>query len=229
MSYIEKNDYFDYVIIGAGIGGLMFAYQMGQNNRDAKILVVEKGDVLFNRKCPINEGKVSKCINCNNCAIMSGVAGAGAFSDAKFNITTEYGGWIDDYIKIDDALDYMERLDNILMELRDKTKTPRIYYPNNELQKKALEYDLHLLQGKVRHFGTDGIYTVMQNLEDKLFNKKYGNNIQLLTNTYVSSEDIDVEKDYPKFEIWKDGEQIYHTYGDDVSKKVEEEINNTCF
>ena len=38
MSYIEKNDYFDYVIIGAGIGGLMFAYQMGQNNRDAKIL-----------------------------------------------------------------------------------------------------------------------------------------------------------------------------------------------
>ena len=41
---------------------------------------------------------------------------------------------------------YMERLDNILMELRDKTKTPRIYYPNNELQKKALEYDLHLLQ-----------------------------------------------------------------------------------
>ena len=134
----------------------------------------------------INEGKVSKCINCNNCAIMSGVAGAGAFSDAKFNITTEYGGWIDDYIQIDDALDYMERLDNILMELRDKTKTPRIYYPNNELQKKALEYDLHLLQGKVRHFGTDGMYTVMQNLEDKLFNKKYGNEYASSTTSWWS-------------------------------------------
>lgn len=214
MAYIEKNDYFDYVIVGAGIGGLMFAYQMGENNRDAKILVVEKGDVLFNRKCPINEGKVSKCINCKNCAIMSGVAGAGAFSDAKFNITTEYGGWIDDYISINDALDYMERLDNILMELRDKTKTPRIYYPNNELQKKALEYDLHLLQGKVRHFGTDGIYTVMQNLEDKLFNEKYGNNIQLLTNTYVSSEDIDVENKKLYLNIPNNmGTKGYVTYG----------------
>jgi len=65
MAYIEKNDYFDYVIIGAGIGGLMFAYQMNENNPNAKILVIEKGDVLFNRKCPINEGKVNKCINCN--------------------------------------------------------------------------------------------------------------------------------------------------------------------
>ena len=206
MGYIEKNDYFDYVIIGAGIGGLMFAYQMGENNRNAKILVVEKGDVLFNRKCPINEGKVSKCINCNNCAIMSGVAGAGAFSDAKFNITTEYGGWIDDYIQIDDALDYMERLDNILMELRDKTKTPRIYYPNNELQKKALEYDLHLLQGKVRHFGTDGIYTVMQNLDDKLFNKIYAidSNGKKKTLSVDVNDEEDTKSYFEKYNLDKD-------------------------
>ena len=205
---------YDVLIIGAGPGGIFTAYELMEKNPKLKVAVFEMGHELKKRKCPIDGDKIKSCIHCKSCSIMSGFGGAGAFSDAKFNITTEYGGWIDDYIQIDDALDYMERLDNILMELRDKTKTPRIYYPNNELQKKALEYDLHLLQGKVRHFGTDGIYTVMQNLEDKLFNKKYGNNIQLLTNTYVSSEDIDVENKKLYLNIPNNiGRKEYVTYG----------------
>ena len=32
------------------------------------------------------------------CCITSGFGGAGAFSDGKFNITTEFGGWLTDYL-----------------------------------------------------------------------------------------------------------------------------------
>lgn len=39
-------------------------------------------------------------------------------------------------------------------------------------------------------------------------------------------EDLDPNEDYPKLEIWKDGEQVYRTSGSDVLKKVANEINS---
>ena len=46
---------------------------------------------------------------------MEGIAGAGAFSDGKYNITTEFGGWLQEIRE--DTLDYIEKADAILVEL----------------------------------------------------------------------------------------------------------------
>ena len=192
---MNLNNHYDFVIIGAGIGGLMFTYRIMKNLPDAKVLLIEKGSYLADRKCPIVQGKVNKCINCKNCAIMSGIAGAGAFSDAKFNITTEYGGWIDQYMDSNTAIQYMVVLDDILQSYSDKNNTYYIYQPNEELQKEALKYDLHLLQGKVRHFGTDGILNIMSNLEKDLY-KSSNSNLTILTNTYVEYQNINIDKKY---------------------------------
>ena len=181
------NKSYDIVIIGAGIGGLMLAYQASVNKPTNKILIIDKGNMLSERKCPIIKNKTNICVKCKQCSIMSGFAGAGAFSDAKFNITTEYGGWINEYIPDNLALGYMNRLDKILCNLsNDSVKD--LYYPNDKLKYEALKYDLHLLQGKVRHFGTDGIFQIMRNLQSYIL---LTDNIDIISNQHIKPENID--------------------------------------
>lgn len=191
----ENIKYYDYVVVGAGIGGLMFTYRIHKKNPNKKILIIEQGKLLEKRKCPIIENKIKKCANCSTCAIMSGFAGAGAFSDAKFNITTEYGGWINEYIDDKLALYYMEELDRILIKLNDIddnfNKTYKIYEPNILLKKKALENDLHLLSGRVRHFGTDGIRIIMDILEEEILNSQ---NITYLDSTIITPQNININE-----------------------------------
>ena len=87
------NSNYDVVIIGGGISGLMCAHRLITNDRDLSILLLEKGNKLTNRQCPIVKKKTNYCLKCQPCAIMEGMAGAGAFSDGKYIISTEYGGW----------------------------------------------------------------------------------------------------------------------------------------
>ena len=189
------NKNYDIVVIGAGIGGLMFAYQAAINNPNDKILIIDKGNMLLERKCPIIDNKTNICVKCKQCSIMSGFAGAGAFSDAKFNITTEYGGWINEYISDNLALDYMNKLDKILVNLSNDS-VRELYYPNNQLKYEALKYDLHLLQGKVRHFGTDGIFQIMRNLQNWIH---LTDNIDIIFNRHILPENINIKNNTIEF------------------------------
>ena len=85
-------------IVGGGISGLMAAYRLTQSDKNIEVELYEKGEDLVYRSCPILAKKVEKCVNCRHCAIMEGLAGAGAFSDGKYNITTEFGGWLQNII-----------------------------------------------------------------------------------------------------------------------------------
>ena len=80
---------YDVAIIGAGPGGIYSAYELIKLNKGLKIVVLEEGNPLEKRKCPIDGKKVKSCINCKTCAIMNGFGGAGAFSDGKYNITNQ--------------------------------------------------------------------------------------------------------------------------------------------
>ena len=44
-----------------------------------------------------------------------GLAGAGAFSDGKYVISTEYGGWLTDFLQPSTVIDYIEQADKILV------------------------------------------------------------------------------------------------------------------
>ena len=174
---------YDVIIVGGGIGGLMAAKRLIDSNKNISVAIFEQGSALSKRKCPIVEGKAEKCIHCSSCAIMSGIAGAGAFSDGKFNITTEYGGWLQEYIGHDKALDYQYQVYDILKPLDDKHK---VYKPNDKLKAEAIKYDLHMLQGEVVHFGTDGNLRIMTKLVEML-----EKSVDIYTSTKV--EDIDIE------------------------------------
>ncbi|NLP22227.1 MAG: FAD-dependent oxidoreductase [Erysipelotrichaceae bacterium] len=189
------NKEYEIVIIGGGIGGLMLAYNLVSQNKYKDILLVEKGRPLESRSCPIVTGKVDKCIKCSPCNIMEGMGGAGAFSDGKYNISTEYGGWLPDVMDSKEVLKYIHKADEILMSFGATKET---YKPDNKLKKLCLQYDLHMQQAEVKHLGTDANFLTMTKLVDYLKGK-----IQIETLSNV----VDVNKDTKEVFIKQNGKE----------------------
>jgi uncharacterized FAD-dependent dehydrogenase len=96
---------------------------------------------------------------------MNGLAGAGAFSDGKFIITSEYGGWLTDFISSDEAVTYMEKADSILVSFG---ATKKRYLPSDDLKKICLQNGLYMKQGEVKHLGTEKNIEIMRNLIEKI-------------------------------------------------------------
>ena len=74
----------DVVIIGAGPAGIFTALELVKLGSKQKIVMIEKGSAMENRKCP--KSKTKKCVNCKPCNITTGFSGAGAFSDGKLSL-----------------------------------------------------------------------------------------------------------------------------------------------
>lgn len=121
----------DVVIIGGGISGLMMAYSLKQQNHNLEVVLLEKGHSLEKRKCPIIEKHVNECIDCPYCAIMEGLSGAGAYSDGKYIISTEYGGWLTDFYDDETVIDAIEQADAILVNFG---ATKDRYHPDASLK-----------------------------------------------------------------------------------------------
>ena len=154
---------YDVVIVGGGIGGLMAAYRLRKNSPNIKIAVTERGNKLEKRHCPA--GKSKPCVHCEVCSITSGFAGAGAFSDGKFNLGTAYGGTLGEELGDDLANEYIDEVDKILTEYCTSGE-PVVYHSNDDLKLKCLQNNLRLLDMNVKHLGTDNNYATMQNLID---------------------------------------------------------------
>ncbi len=158
---------YDVIIIGAGPGGIFTAYELHKLAPEKKVAVLETGAPLAERKCPIDGKKIKSCIGCKTCAIMNGFGGAGAFSDGKYNITTEFGGTLHEYIGKEEAVDLMNYVDAI--NLSHGGEGTKLYTTaNSSLKTKCLQNGLHLLDASVRHLGTDVNYIVLENLYNEL-------------------------------------------------------------
>ncbi len=162
---------YDVMIIGAGPGGIFSAYELLQKKPEWKILVLEAGNSLDKRKCPIDGDKVKSCIGCKTCAIMNGFGGAGAFSDGKYNITNEFGGTLHEYIGKQKAVELMEYVDGINVSYGGH-KTKLYSTANTQFKRLCLQNGLHLLDASVRHLGTDINFEVLENLYNELKEKR---------------------------------------------------------
>lgn len=161
---------YDLVIIGAGPAGIFTAYEAIKLNPDLCICIIEKGDELSSRCCPITLGKTKKCVHCKNCSIMHGFGGAGAFSDGKYNITNNFGGKLYEHVGEEKALELMEYVDTINLSFGGENA--KLYSTSDsKLKKIALQHGLNLLDAKVRHLGTDTNYIVLENLYNFLIDK----------------------------------------------------------
>ena len=73
----------DVAIIGAGLAGIFAAYELVVQRPDLEVLLLEQGEPIRSRNCPILQGKVGTCVHCKTCAVMRGFGGAGAFWTAN--------------------------------------------------------------------------------------------------------------------------------------------------
>lgn len=200
---MSMKKHYDVAIVGGGIGGIMAAYRLVTANPALSVCIFEKGNALTGRSCPIVTKKVDHCIKCKSCAIMEGMAGAGAFSDGKYVISTEYGGWLTEFLPAGTVIDYIEQADKILVQFGATTER---FMPNNDLKKLCTQHDLHMNQAQLKHLGTDSNFETMRKLIEDLSTR-----CDILTNTEV----LDVDKNTNKITVAdKNGE---HTVtADDV-------------
>lgn len=154
---------YDVLIVGGGAGGLFGAYEFMEKNPSLSVCILEKGAPLAKRKCPIDGVKVKNCIHCEHCSITSGIGGAGAFSDGKYNITNNFGGDLWTYVGEGPALSLMKYVDGI--NLAFGGQGAKIYSTvGSDLKRRALQCDLHMLDAQVRHLGTERNYQILSNL-----------------------------------------------------------------
>lgn len=161
---------YDVIIVGAGAGGSFAAFEFTKLKTEKKVLVIDAGRKVKNRTCPITEGKVDHCINCKPCNIMYGFGGAGTLSDGKYNITTNFGGDLHQYVGVNKAMELMEYVDNRLTEI-DGNESKLYSTDNTDLKTICLKNNLHLLSAKVRHFGTDRNREILQKIYDYVKDK----------------------------------------------------------
>lgn len=173
---------YDIGIIGGGPAAIFAAYECVLKYPQLKVIMIEEGHEIKKRSCPISQGKVKQCISCNPCNIMRGFGGAGAFSDGKYNFTTEFGGWLTEYLTEQEVVELIDYVD----ELNLRQGAPAEYFTtkNSKISGQALRYDLHLLSAKVRHLGTENNLKIMEHIYEALLNK-----ITMLFDTKV--EDIE--------------------------------------
>ena len=73
---------YDVIVVGAGPAGLFASHYLSRTAR-LKGLLLDKGKQAANRSCPM--GATGECLRCRPCNILSGVGGAGLYSDGKLN------------------------------------------------------------------------------------------------------------------------------------------------
>lgn len=171
---------YDIIIVGAGPCGIYASYELCKLNKNLKILLIDKGYDIYHRSCPILKGKIKQCpqdIYGNSgcypaCSMTNGFGGCGAYSDGKFNITSEFGGWLTEYLDNDTVLDLIKYVDKINLEHGAPKELTNPHTPEvEEIERKGIAVGLKLLRSEVRHLGTEINLKVLQSIYEEL--KKY--------------------------------------------------------
>ena len=189
---------FDVVVVGSGPCGIYLCYELITKKPDLNILLIDKGRDIYHRTCPILNGKIKQCpqdifgkSECYpSCSMTSGFGGCGAFSDGKFNITSEFGGWMGDYMDKKEVVDLIRYVDAINLKHGAPDK---ITNPNTkeilDIERRGLAVGLKLLRSEVRHLGTEVNLKLLQSIYEELLAK--GVHMKFMTDI----KDIVVEKD----------------------------------
>ncbi len=157
---------FDVIIVGAGPAGIFSALELTETTQ-LSILMLDKGPDVDQRKCPASRGL--GCINCDPCSLLSGWGGAGAFSDGKLTLSTEVGGWLNEYCSKEKLTELISYADSVYL----KFGAPQNLYGTNldkieEIERKASFAGLKLIPQKLRHLGTEKCADVLRKMRRHL-------------------------------------------------------------
>jgi len=179
----------DVIIVGAGPAGIFSALELTRNT-DLEILMLDKGPDIEKRRCPASRGL--GCVKCEPCFLLSGWGGAGAFSDGKLTLSTEVGGWLNEYVNPEDLSQMLSYVDDIYSKFGNAQK---VYGTDSDeverIERKASFAGLKLVRQKIRHLGTEKCAEVLKKIPQEL-----GGKVEVRTGTEVKGitvEDNDVK------------------------------------
>jgi len=178
-------------IVGAGSAGIFTAYKL-MNLNGASVDLYEKGKDITNR---------------SRKEVMSGFGGAGAYSDGKLTLTTEFGGWLTDFIDEKELENLIEEADTIWKDVSgvDKLDSSQNYEKIKDLEYLCSRHNLRLYSAKIRHLGTDNCLLAVKNLQIMLEKSR---NVNLFFECGVS--DIILENNEIKGLVLENGEKRYY-------------------
>ena len=159
---------YDVIIVGAGPGGIFCAYRLLEKRKDLKVLLIEKGRPIEKRVCP--KRKTGVCAGCQPCAITTGFAGAGAFSDGKLSLSPDVGGNLPQILGYERTKELIGESDAIYLKFGADTK---VYGVDKEkeirkIRRKAINANLKLVECPIRHLGTEEGYKIYSRLQQHL-------------------------------------------------------------
>lgn len=167
FGFQEKNPLkYDVIIVGAGPAGIFSALELAERT-DLKVLMLDKGPDIDKRKCPASRG--FECIHCEPCMLLSGWGGAGAFSDGKLTLSTEVGGWLDQYVSTEELDKLVNYVDSVYLKFG---AIKHVYGEDiekvEEIDRKASLAGLRLVRQKIRHMGTERCAQTLRRMRQKL-------------------------------------------------------------
>jgi uncharacterized FAD-dependent dehydrogenase len=194
---------YDVTIIGCGPAGIFSALELATRT-DLRILMFDMGPQLERRRCSADRG--FGCIRCDPCSLLTGWGGSGAFSDGKLTLSTEVGGWLDEYIDATELNELIDYVDNIYV----KFGAPKHLYGTelgkiNEIERKAALAGLKLIPSRIRHLGRENCTRILSKTKRAL-----QKDVEIRTGTEVKS--LTVKGGEIKGVETKDGEKIKSRY-----------------
>lgn len=132
--------------------------------------MLDRGQDIAQRKCPSSRG--FECVHCDPCKVLSGWGGAGAFSDGKLTLSTEVGGWLNQYMSEKELGALLNYADSIYLKFG---ATEHVYGSEleriDEIERKASLAGLKLIRQKIRHMGTDWCAETLKKMRQELNGK----------------------------------------------------------
>ncbi len=176
----------DVLIIGAGPAGMFASYELSE--KDLDILVVDKGKDIDER---------------TEDDIMSGIGGAGTYSDGTVNLRPDIGGNLRDYTKNDrDAWKLIEYIEEILSNHGMPEAKKEDSEQEEKLRRRAASVGARFFPIRQAHIGSDKAPAVISSFKEELEER----GVSFRTETEV--KELIIEDGECKGAITSGGEEI---------------------
>lgn len=159
------------VIVGAGPAGIFTALELFEKDVGLKVMMFDMGRTIRDRVCVAR--LTSRCVNCQPCAVTSGWAGAGAFSDGKLSLSPEVGGRMLDYFDVKSVYELINYTDDVYLkfgadDLIYGAESAKV----DEIKYNAAKHNIQLIPCGLRHLGTEKAAKVLEAMYDHLISQQ---------------------------------------------------------